>query len=252
MLWHEGPAVLKVLKTIKTSFVLTIPVVSVYVFVGIAFGFLLYSKGYGVEYAGFMSSTVFAGAMQFVAVGLLAEPFSPLYVCLITFMVNARHIFYGFSMLEKYRDMGRIKPYLIFGMTDETFAILFSYKGPPPEGVTIKGVFFFTTLLNNVYWVGGSIVGGLLGNALLVDVTGVEFLMPALFSAIVVEQMRNKQHRIPCIIGFGASLACLLIFGREGFMLPAMIMLVAVLTLARRPLEKDIPKENESSGEDMR
>ena len=221
----------------KTAFVQTIPVLAGYLFLGIAFGFLLQSKGFGFEWAGFMSITIFAGAMQFVAVTLLTEPFAPLSVFVITLMINARHIFYGFSMLEKYRGTGKFKPYLIFGMTDETFALLYSTE--PPEGASRKLFYFYVTILDHIYWIVGGIIGATLGAVLPFDAYGIEFIMPALFTAIVVEQLRKKQNRIPCIIGLVASAICLVIFGPERFILPAMAVLVAALTLARKPLDKE-------------
>lgn len=231
---------MNVLKTIKIAFPYTIPVLMGYLFMGIAFGFLLQSKGFGVAWAGFMSVTIFAGAMQFVTVTLLTQPFNPLSVFVLTLMVNARHIFYGLSMTEKYRGTGKAKPYLIFGMTDETFALLSSTA--LPEGVTRKGFYFSVTLLNHIYWITGSVTGALLGAKLLFDTHGIEFVMTALFTAIVVEQLRSKVNRIPCLVGLAASAACLLVFGPERFLLPAMAAIVAVLTLARRPLERGIPE----------
>jgi Predicted branched-chain amino acid permease (azaleucine resistance) len=228
---------LKTGQLFKTAFVQTIPVLAGYLFLGIAFGFLLQSKGFGFEWAGFMSITIFAGAMQFVAVTLLTEPFAPLSVFVITLMINARHIFYGFSMLEKYRGTGKFKPYLIFGMTDETFALLYSTE--PPEGASRKLFYFYVTILDHIYWIVGGIIGATLGAVLPFDAYGIEFIMPALFTAIVVEQLRKKQNRIPCIIGLVASAICLVIFGPERFILPAMAVLVAALTLARKPLDKE-------------
>jgi len=229
---------LTITKTLKSAFVQTIPVLTGYLFLGIAFGFLLQSKGFGFEWAGFMSITIFAGAMQFVAVNLLTDPFAPISVLILTLMINARHIFYGFSMLEKFRNTGKFKPYLIFGMTDETFALL--YSTAPPEGASRRLFYFFITFLDHVYWIGGSIIGAVIGSQLPFDARGIEFVMAALFTAIIVEQLHKKQNRIPCIIGLAASAACLNIFGPERFILPAMAVLVAALSLAKKPLEKDM------------
>ena len=226
-------------KTIQAAFPHTIPVLTGYLFVGLAFGFLLQSKGFDFLWAGFMSVTVFAGAMQFVTITLISEPFSPLSVFLITLMVNARHIFYGFSMLEKFRGTGKYKPYLVFGLTDETFTLLYSVI--PPAGVSPGGLFFFITLLNHCYWIAGSVFGALLGAQLPFNTEGIEFVMVALFTAIAVEQFRLKHNRIPCMIGLAASLSCLLVFGPERFLLPAMAVIVVVLTFARKPLEKECP-----------
>jgi 4-azaleucine resistance transporter AzlC len=226
---------LKIADTFKTAFLQTIPILTGYLFLGIAFGFLLQSKGFGFEWAGLMSVTVFAGAMQFVAVNLLTDPFAPLSVFILTLMINARHIFYGFSMLEKYKDAGRFKPYLMFGMTDETFALLYSTE--PPLGASKRVFYFFVTFLDHIYWISGSVIGALLGSQLPFDAKGIEFVMAALFTAIATEQLRKKENRIPCVIGLAASALCLAIFGPEGFILPAMAVLVAVLSLAKKPLE---------------
>ena len=201
------------------------------------------SKGFGLEWVGFMSVTIFAGAMQFVAVNLLTDPFAPFSILILTLMINARHIFYGFSMLERFRGMGKFKPYLIFGMTDETFALL--YSTAPPEGASRKLFYFFITLLDHIYWISGSIIGAALGSQLPFDARGIEFVMAALFTAIVVEQLHKKQNRVPCIIGLAGAAACLIIFGPGSFLLPAMAVLVAVLTLARKPLEKGLEKTHE-------
>ena len=226
------------MRTFRSAFIQTIPVLAGYMFLGIAFGFLLQSKGFGVEWAAFMSVTIFAGAMQFIAVTILTEPYAPLTVFLLTLIVNARHIFYGFSMLEKYRGTGRFKPYIIFGMTDETFALL--YSTAPPEGASRKLFYFFVTLLDHIYWISGGIIGALLGSQLPFDTRGIEFVMVALFTAIVVEQLRNKEMRIPCFVGLGASVLALIVFGPERFILPAMAIIFATLSFARKKLEKKV------------
>ena len=227
------------LSTLRAAFPFTLPVLAGYLFMGIAFGLLLQSKGFGLAWAGFMSVAIFAGAMQFVAITLLTQPFNPLSVFVLTLMVNARHIFYGLSMTQKYRDTGKVKPYLIFGMTDETFAILSST--PLPEGVSRRGFYFSVTLLDHLYWITGSVLGVILGTELPIDIHGIEFVMTALFTAIVVEQLRSKINLVPCIIGLAASAVCLIIFGPDRFLLPAMAAIVAALTIARGPLEKAIP-----------
>ena len=231
----------------KSAFIQTIPVLTGYLFLGIAYGFLMQNKGFGLEWVGLMSVSIFAGAMQFVAVNLLTDPFAPLSVLVLTLMINARHIFYGFSMLEKYSGTGRVKPYLIFGMTDETFALL--YSTAPPEGASRKLFYFFVTFLDHIYWISGSIIGAALGSQLPFDARGIEFVMAALFTAIVVEQLHKKQNRIPCIIGLAGTAACLIIFGPGSFLLPSMAVLVAALSLAKKPLEKGLAKAQEKDAQ---
>lgn len=229
---------LRVKKTLQAAFPHTIPVLTGYLFLGIVYGILLQSKGYGVQWAGLMSAIVFAGSMQFVAVGLLSGAFAPLHAFLMTLMVNARHIFYGFSMLEKFQDMGRCKPYLVFGLTDETFTLLYSLE--PPEGVGRRGFYLCVTLLDHLYWITGSVIGALAGSRLNMDIKGIEFVMTALFVSIFTEQCRVVQNRIPALVGIAGSALCLFAFGPDRFLLPAMCVLAVALTLVRGPVERGL------------
>jgi Predicted branched-chain amino acid permease (azaleucine resistance) len=222
----------------KAAFPHTIPVMAGYICLGGAFGILLQNAGYNFVWAGAMSITIFAGAMQFIAVNLLTSAFSLLNAFFITIMVNARHIFYGFSMLEKFENMGWAKPYLIFSLTDETFSLLYTIT--PPEGVSKRSFYFSIAFLNHLYWIAGGIIGALVGAQVPLDFTGVEFVMTALFVAIFTEQCRTKHNRIPAIIGLGGSALCLIIFGPDQFILPAMIVLVAALSFVRKPIEKEL------------
>lgn len=207
-----------------------------YLFMGAAFGILLQSQGYNYLWALLMSVTIFAGAMQFVAVGILSEPFSPLSAFLMTLMVNARHVFYGFSMLDLFKDCGPAKPYLIFGLTDETFSLLCTL--PPPPGVSRGGFYFALTLLNHSYWISGCVIGALLGSRLAFDPKGIDFVMTALFVAIFVEQWRRPHNRPPALVGLFGTAICLIIFGPNHFILPAMGLVVLALTLGRSYMEK--------------
>ncbi len=178
-----------------------------------------------------MSFFIFAGSMEFVTVGLLLGPFNPLSAFLLTLMVNARHLFYGISMLDKYRDCGLKKGYLIFGLCDESFSINCSVA-PPPD--VDRGWFmFFVTLLNHIYWVLGSTLGGLVGYAVRFDAKGIEFVMTALFVVIFLNQWKAAEGHLPALIGIGCSALCLILFGSARFMLPSMAAIVAVCLLAR-------------------
>lgn len=220
----------------KAAFPYTIPVMTGYLFMGMAFGILLQSQGYDYLWALLMSVTIFAGAMQFVAVGVLTEPFSPLSVFLLTLMVNARHVFYGFSMLDRFKGCGRAKPYLVFGLTDETFSLLCTTA--PPPGVSRSGFYLAMTLLNHSYWISGCVIGALLGSRLTFDPKGIDFVMTALFVAIIVEQWRLPQNRPPAVVGFFSTALCLVLFGPNHFILPAMGLLVLLLTLGRAFMER--------------
>lgn len=221
---------------LKAAFPLTVPVLTGYLFMGMAFGILLQSRGYGPVWAFAMSLTIFAGSGQFVAVGMLAAGFHPLSAFFTTIMVNARHIFYGISMLEKFRGLGKEKFYLIFALTDETFALLNAAE--PPDDAKPSHFYMAIALLDHSYWIAGCTLGGLLGAALPIDTSGIEFVMTALFVVIFLEQWQQSANRIPALIGLGASALCLLVFGPSRFILAAMAALIVIFSLCRKPLER--------------
>lgn len=225
-------------RALRAAFPHTIPVLTGYLFMGAAFGILLQSQGYSALWALLMSVVIFAGSMQFVAVNLLVAPFAPLNAFLMTLMVNARHIFYGFSMLDKFRDYGRKKPYMIFAMTDETFSILYSIKAP--EDVDGKKFSLCIAALDHLYWISGCVLGGLLGSAININPQGIEFVMTALFVAIYVDQVREKANRMPAVIGVVGTALCLLALGPDRFLIPAMVLMVICLTAVRKPLEVQV------------
>ena len=233
---EAGTSDLKPMGPFRAAFPYTIPVMTGYLFMGTAFGILLQSQGYDYLWALLMSITIFAGAMQFVAVGILSDSFAPLSAFLITLMVNARHVFYGFSMLDLFKSCGRVRPYLIFGLTDETFSLLCSL--PPPPGISRGSFYLAITLLNHSYWISGCVIGALLGSRLSFDPKGIDFVMTALFVAIFVEQWRQPQNRPPALIGLGGTALCLVIFGPTHFILPSMGLVVLALTLGRSFMEK--------------
>ena len=179
-----------------------------------------------------MSVFIYAGSMQFVTVGLLAGPFAPLSAMLVAFTVNARHLFYGISMLGRFEKRGPMKPYLVFGLTDETYSLLCA--GEAPDGVDKGWYDFFLTLLDQLYWIAGSLFGNLAGAALPFDSTGIDFAMTALFLVIFVEQWENAVTHLPALIGLGASVLCLLLFGADRFIPFAMVVIFAGLYLLRR------------------
>jgi 4-azaleucine resistance transporter AzlC len=227
----------QIIKTaLKAAFPYTIPVLTGFLVLGAAFGILMSTKGYGVLWAVFVSLIVFAGSMQFAAVGMLAGGLAPVPIILVTLAVNARHVFYGLSMLEKYRGAGWMKPYLIFGLCDETYAILCGR--PPDEGVDKYWFMFFVTLLNQLYWVAGSALGGLIGMILPFDATGIDFALTALFIVIFLTQWQSAKGRPAALIGIASALACRLLFGAGNFLVPAMLCMLLAVTLLRRPLEK--------------
>lgn len=215
----------------------TIPIAVGFLFLGMSYGFLMRSKGFSVWYPMFMSLFIFAGSMEFVTVNLLLSAFQPVYGFLLALMVNARHLFYGISMLDQYKNVGWKKFYLIYGMCDESFTVNCSVA-PPPE--VDRGWFmFFVTLLNQVYWVGGATLGALLGYVIRFETKGIEFVMTALFVVMFLNQWEeSKDHRF-ALTGLGCSLFCLLVFGSGGFILPAMVLIILCFTLSKKKDERE-------------
>lgn len=220
---------------LQAAFPKTIPVLAGYILLGSAFGILMSSKGYNIGWTVLMSIIVFAGSMQFVALTLLTTVFDPLAALFITLTVNVRHLFYGITMLEKFKESGRLKPYLIFGLTDETFSLICATD--PPPGVNRNDYMFFITLLDHSYWVLGSALGGLVGSLFIINTQGLDFVLTALFVVIFIGQWREQVEHRPAIIGVAGSLICLVVLGPQAFIIPAMIMILGVLTIYRKKLE---------------
>ena len=231
------PAKMRQLKlALRAAFPRTVPVMVGYLFLGAAFGILLESKWYGFGWAALMSIFIYAGSMQFVAVDLLATGAGFLQVILMTLMVNIRHVFYGISMLGKFRNLGAKKPYMIFSLTDETFSLLCTAE--PPKNVDRNWFFFFIALFNQLYWIVGSVVGGLLGSSFSFNTQGIDFAMTALFVVIFVNQWREAKSHVPALVGLVCSLVCLLLFGADNFILPALIGMVVLLSVFRGRLDR--------------
>ena len=219
-------------KVVKQAFYKSIPVMAGYIVLGIGFGILMRNAGYGVVWAAAMSIFIYAGSMQYVGVGLLTGGASVLTAIITTVMVNARHLFYSISMVEKYRDAGRYKPYMIFALTDETYSLL--CDGNAPDGVDPNRYRFLVSLFNHCYWIAGSIIGNLLGEVLPFSTAGIEFSMTALFVAAYTEQWLASKDHVPALTGLLCTLLCLAVFGREKFLIPAMLLITLVLSILRR------------------
>ncbi|MDE7403786.1 MAG: AzlC family ABC transporter permease [Lachnospiraceae bacterium] len=222
--------------SIRYAFKRSLPVMAGYLVLGMGFGILLEAKGYSVLWAFVMSVFIYAGSMQYVAVDLLAGGASLISAALMTLMVNARHLFYGISMIDRYKDMGAKKPYLVFALTDETYSLVCS--GDVPEGVDQKKYFFWVSLMNQSYWVIGSTAGALIGSLLVFNTAGIDFSMTALFIVVFVEQWKSAENHLSAVIGVTVSVICLLIFGPDSFLIPSMIAIAAVLTALRKILDK--------------
>lgn len=213
---------------LRAAFPHTIPIFAGFWFLGMAYGIYMHAAGFGFAYPMLMSLLIFGGSLEFVAVSLLLAPFNPLAALLVSLMVQARHLFYGIAMLERYRDMGWKKPYLIFGLCDETFSI--NYSAEVPAGVDRGWFMFFVTLLNQLYWVSGATIGGLLGEVVPFDTEGLSFVMTALFVVIFLDQwQKDPEHRWSAVVGGACAAGCLAVFGADSFMVPTMVCMVLAL-----------------------
>ncbi len=223
-------------KALRCAFPYTIPIFAGFWFLGLTYGIYMNVSGFSFWYPMLMSLTIFAGSIEFVTVNMLLGAFNPLQALAMTLMINARHLFYGLSMLDKYKNMGLKKVYLIFGMCDESFSI--NYTADIPEGVDRGWFMFFVTLLNHFYWFSGSTLGGIFGSFINFNTKGLDFVMTAMFVVIFLEQWLKEKQHTSAIFGLGLSLLCLAAFGAEGFLIPSMLAILVVLTVLRRPLEK--------------
>lgn len=222
----------------KKAFPYTIPVLTGYLFIGIAFGVMYAEKGYSAWWAVLMSLLVYAGSGQYLAVNFFVPGISFLQVIFMTLMVNVRHIFYGLSLLEKFHKMGKKRWYMIFGLTDETYSLLCTTK--VPKDVEEDKFLFAVALLDQIYWLIGSAIGGILKSVLPFNAEGIEFAMTALFVVIFTEQWLNAKNRIPAVIGVISALLCLQVFGGGSFVFPTMILSVLVLFTMRKRLEGEV------------
>lgn len=223
-------------KAFRCAFPYTIPIFAGFWFLGLTYGIYMNVSGFSFWYPMLMSLTIFAGSMEFVTVNLLLGAFDPLQALALTLMINARHLFYGISMLDKYRGTGWKKIYLIFGMCDESFSI--NCSAEIPKDVDRGWFMFFVTLLNHFYWFSGATLGGIFGSLLHFNTEGLEFVMTAMFVVIFLEQWRKERRHTSALLGLALPLLCLILFGADNFIIPAMAALLLVLTGLRRKLEQ--------------
>lgn len=218
--------------TVRTAFLDTVPVMTGYVFLGFGFGILMHQNGFGVLWAASMSLFIYAGSMQYVAVPLLTSGAGLLTAALTAFVVNARHLFYGISMVERYKGAPK-KPYLIFALTDETYSLVSQIQ--ESDDASRHGYCFLVSLFDQCYWVGGTILGSLAGSLIPINYEGIDFVLTALFVTIFVEQwLSTKDHR-PAVIGAASTALCLLLFGADVFLIPSMGLIAGLLILLRAP-----------------
>ena len=214
--------------TVKQAFIATLPVLTGYLVLGFGFGILLDASGYGVLLAFIMSFFIYAGSMQYVAIGLMSGGASLLTVALTTLMVNARHLFYGISMLDRYKETGKRKPYLVFALTDETYSLV-CRELPHIPNARKTDYYFLVSLMNQIYWVLGSVAGAVVGSLLDFNFEGIEFALTALFLTVFLEGWLTAKRHFPAVVGVLSSLACLILFGGDDFLIPTMLVITAIL-----------------------
>ena len=222
------------IRALKAAFPQTIPIFTGFWFLGMAYGIYMNASRFSFIYPLCMSLLIYGGSLEFVAVEMLLSPFAPLQTFIMTLLIQARHLFYGLSMLDKFKGLGWKKYYLIFGMCDETFSINCSAK--IPDDIDRGWFYFWITLLNQFYWSAAATTGGIIGSLLKINTSGISFVMTAMFVVIFLEQWLKEKEHTSSLVGLTISVLCLIIFGPDSFMVPTMVLVVGLLTLLRKPL----------------
>ena len=223
-------------RAFAAAFPHTIPIFAGFWFPGMAYGIYMNVSGFSFWYPMLMGLTIFGGSLEFVAVTMLLGTFAPLQTLVMALMIQARHLFYGIAMLDRFKGLGWKKIYLIFGMCDESFSI--NYTANIPKEVDRGWFMFFVTLLNQIYWVASSALGGILGSLISFDTNGLEFCMTAMFVVIFLEQFLKEKQHITAYIGLAATAVSLALFGADNFMLPAMAAILLLVTGFKKPIAK--------------
>ena len=223
-------------KAFKAAWPKTIPIMAGFLFLGFSYGVYMNVSGFSFVYPMVMSAVIYGGSLEFLTVSMLLSPFAPLQVFTVSLMIQARHLFYGISMLEKFKGTGLKKFYLIYGMCDETFSV--NYVADIPSDVDRGWFMFFVTLLNQMYWVAGATLGGLFGSLITFNTKGLDFVMTALFAVIFLDRLMTEKKHYTAAIGVLSALVCRLIFGADSFMLPTMGLMLLLLTAFKKPLER--------------
>ena len=223
-------------KAFKAAFPKTVPILAGFLFLGFSYGVYMNVSGFSFVYPMAMSIVIFGGSLEFLTVSMLLSPFAPLQVFIVSLMIQARHLFYGISMLDRFKGTGLKKLYLIYGMCDETFSV--NYVADVPNDVDRGWFMFFVTLLNQIYWVSGATLGGLFGSLITFNTKGLDFVMTALFAVIFLDRLINEKKHYTAVIGVVSALICRIIFGADSFMLPTMGLMLFWLTVLKQPLER--------------
>ena len=224
------------LRALRAAFPHTIPIMAGFLFLGMTYGVFMVQSGFPFWYPMLTSLVVYGGSLEFVIVNLLLGAFNPLQAFFMALMIQARHLFYGISVLDKYRNLGWKKFYMIFGLTDETFSV--NCATEPPADVDAGWFRFFVTILDHLYWFTGCTLGALFGMLIKFNTQGLDFAMTALFVVIFINQWKKDRQHISALLGLGLSVLSLVIFGAEDFLIPAMAAILGSLAILQKPIEK--------------
>lgn len=219
----------KKMEALKYAFPKTLPVMAGYLVLGAAFGILMRVNGFGIFWALLWSVFVYAGSLQYLGITFFTAVVNPWYALFMSVMLNARHLFYGLSMVDQLKDAGRFRPYLIFSMTDETFSVLCSEQ--VPDHLSRHWVYFFISALDQLYWVLGTLAGAIAGTMIRFDTAGMDFALTALFTVIFIDQWKFRKDHGPACIGVISSVLCVMLFGKDVFIVPAMVVIISVITI---------------------
>lgn len=239
-------------RALLAAFPYTTPILAGFAFLGFAYGVYMNVMGFPFYYPFLLALVIFGGSLEFVAVSLLLAPFAPLATFLLALLIQARHLFYGLSLFDTYRGLGWKRFFLIYGLCDETFSIVFTAKRRLPKDVDRGWFMLWITWLNEGYWVLSALLGGLVGGMLPFDTTGLGFVMTAMFVVIFLEQWLHEPCHATAMLGILAAGGSLALFGAQSFMVPAMVIILLALLLARRPLEQRYAapfSESEAAGD---
>ena len=227
-----------IFQALKAAFPYSIPVMTGYFFLSAAYGVYMHAAGFSFWYPAITALLVYGGSLEFLLVSLLLAPFNPLQTFIMSFLVQARHLFYGLSMLDRFKGLGLKKYYMIYTLSDETFSL--SYAAKIPEGVDRGWFMFWISLLDQASWVAGATAGGLLGSFIPFDLKGLDFMMTAMFVIIFLEQLLKEKKHYTATIGLGAAIACRLLFTSGSFLLPAMVIILVLLTIFRKQIQEKL------------
>lgn len=226
----------KLMIAAKAAFPYTLPILTGFLFLGMAYGIYMHVSGFSFLYPFFLSICIFAGSLEFLTVSILLSPFHPIQTLILVFMVQARHLFYGLAMLDRYKNVGKKRWYLIYALCDETFSINYSIQ--VPNDVDQGWFYFFISLFNQCYWVMGATLGGLFGNLITIDTSGLEFVLTAMFIVIYLEQWLKQKQHMSGYIGLACAFICLFVFGQQQFMIPTMLSILLCITLFQKQIDQ--------------